>query len=622
MISPTTAYATANAALNKKPVFRIDITDADYNVLRTYFMGQDTGFLATGVASNSWVESIDDLQLTVSDMDGGAELGDFVFTVQDRSGQITADFPGLTYEGKRVRLYSGFVGLAQEDYALMFTGKVDNIASANDNNSYIFTCPDIRKDLAVIIYGVADNGNPTDDKNPRTLNGHPLDILIAILKTEVGYGDADVDTATIESYRDGLFAGVQFKFRITSPPEAKEFIEKQIMQPLGGYIFPKASGAISVYFFYPRIAAVAGEFDTTVVVDGNTEPWRTDSGYNSGFAYRGGGGINPVILAVDEGQTVQIIYQSGTIHTFGSSPPAVDANGDPAFTGTGSVYPAHYVDNPAGAHLGGLVGCFTDDNGSIIGFPHWFGNNSTWTVPAGATKLRMGVNDDYQFVNNTGSWDIEVIATNGTIPVAPADIDDDSLIEIPLAEQAPLINQVSYRFDYSDTEDKALAESVQNDADSIDKYGLIADSAHVVEAKGMRSAFQGFFVAALISDRIFLRYGLKTLQMEDVHCFWSKAFFEPGDQPTMTQKTVPDRPAGVVGIIDMLFEVLDRTWHFSDCTVSYRILAIPRLRNFFIPPDGMADYFSASTDERARYMFMSNDDDTYSDTTTAGNTLA
>jgi hypothetical protein len=62
--------------------------------------------------SYDWLTDIGDLSLSVSDLDGGANLSNLTFGVQDNSHSLTADLASFVLEGKKVQLLEGFVGLA------------------------------------------------------------------------------------------------------------------------------------------------------------------------------------------------------------------------------------------------------------------------------------------------------------------------------------------------------------------------------------------------------------------------------------------------------------------------------------------------------------------------------
>ena len=67
--------------------------------------------------------------------------------------------------------------------------------------------------------------------------------------------------------------------------------------------------------------------------------------------------------------------------------------------------------------LGGLVGAFTDNNGTVIEPIAIGATSKTFVVPAGATQLQLGVDDDY-FPDNGGPG--FVVAVNGTSVTVPS----------------------------------------------------------------------------------------------------------------------------------------------------------------------------------------------------------
>jgi hypothetical protein len=216
MISSTANFQTALTAFkNGQLIFLVTI--AGYSRVFTNY--------PTGVGGQyDWIESVDDINQTIQAIEGGADQTSWGFTVQDKTGLVTADFPGFTFEGKQVTVQVGFVGLAQVDFCTIFTGIVDTVANANSNNSYYFTCLDISAKLAQVVYVTGDDGiNPVSSKNLKTINGHPLDILLDILSNKIGLPGGQIDTTKIQAYRDGPFSGVQFTFRLSQSVTAHDF---------------------------------------------------------------------------------------------------------------------------------------------------------------------------------------------------------------------------------------------------------------------------------------------------------------------------------------------------------------------------------------------------------------
>jgi hypothetical protein len=250
MISSTANFQTALTAFkNGQLIFLVTI--AGYSRVFTNY--------PTGVGGQyDWIESVDDINQTIQAIEGGADQTSWGFTVQDKTGLVTADFPGFTFEGKQVTVQVGFVGLAQVDFCTIFTGIVDTVANANSNNSYYFTCLDISAKLAQVVYVTGDDGiNPVSSKNLKTINGHPLDILLDILSNKIGLPGGQIDTTKIQAYRDGPFSGVQFTFRLSQSVTAHDFIKAQLLKPLGGYLWVNALGKMTVNFFYPLAAPAA-----------------------------------------------------------------------------------------------------------------------------------------------------------------------------------------------------------------------------------------------------------------------------------------------------------------------------------------------------------------------------
>lgn len=460
-------------AYGTSPAFTMLFVDA----YRTRMPALPGNFIAGGAASSvygtsgpvyDWITNIDDLKLTISDLDGGSDLGDLVFTVQDHQPLITADLATFVFEGKRCKLLAGFVGMAIADYVTLFTGAVDRVESENGNTEYKFTVSDINlKKLTQVIYTTGDDGFATDSKHPKTINAHPLDVLVDALE-QAGVPAGDIDTAKIEYYRDGIFNGLSFEFTLTSAPAAKDFIESELMKPLGMYLWANNLGVVSINSFYPAIS------------------------------------------------------------------------------GSGSYTPP-------------------------------------------------------------------------TPPVMT--LDNDTVIDVPLEQEAELIDQVTLRFDWDETgEQKFLAESVQNWNPGILKYGLYGSQ--IIESKGLRSGFQGFFMAMLVARLIFLRYGNKQLVLDPLSLIWTACVLEPGDIIALTNPFLPDRVAGALGVTDMTFEVLDRNWQFMNGLVELRLLRldISQFKEYRITPNGEAAFASASPTDQGKYMFQSDATGKYS-TGADGNTL-
>jgi hypothetical protein len=165
-------------------------------------------------------------------------------------------------------------------------------------------------------------------------------------------------------------------------------------------------------------SGVATAVIITTTVDGTNGPWNWASGgLNTSYQY-GSGFTAPTVvsaangLGFSAGDDLTISYVSGQVDsTYGEG--FWDANGNPnaPFLDDGNwawVGPSYYMNHatyPVGR--GKLVGVFANSSGQLVGAPFAIGNLGTFTVPSGATRLQLGVNDTL-YSDNRGSWTIQV----------------------------------------------------------------------------------------------------------------------------------------------------------------------------------------------------------------------
>ena len=265
MISATSNYLAALAAYKAGPIiYRLSLTQLDGTAYPKVFTNIYNG------VDYDWIEEggVSDLSITINDLDGAMSQATFSIAVSDIDNQITADFPSYTFEGMTATLSTGFLGLDVSDYCTIFSGYVDSVDSANSNETYIFNLADMTEKLSQSVYLTGDNGGPTSSDNIKTLSGHPIDIMLDILQNQIGgvasggfgsggYTSAQIDVAGLQAYRDGPFAGIQFLFHLTSPVAALDFISKQLLVPLGGYLWAGAGGVVTAQFFYPLNGATS-----------------------------------------------------------------------------------------------------------------------------------------------------------------------------------------------------------------------------------------------------------------------------------------------------------------------------------------------------------------------------
>jgi hypothetical protein len=172
------------------------------------------------------------------------------------------------------------------------------------------------------------------------------------------------------------------------------------------------------------IGAVEASHSQTVTIPSTAGPW--DASLNPAFDYGVHDNTAPAVIdassgiAFTAGSSLNVSYSGGLVQA-GAGYPFNDANGLAGYvtnhyTGGNSNFPALYM-NPGPDVLSmELVGTFAN-NGVIVGRPFPIGNGPTsLTVPAGASQLLLGINDN-RYGDNSGSFTVAVNVPDNTPPI-------------------------------------------------------------------------------------------------------------------------------------------------------------------------------------------------------------
>jgi hypothetical protein len=169
------------------------------------------------------------------------------------------------------------------------------------------------------------------------------------------------------------------------------------------------------------IAGAVSASAAIINVDGQAGPWSI--GANPALTYGIGDNLGPSSLAVVAGSSLTITFLDGFTNAFGNDPglnvgptgyPGFDASNNPG--STGEVFPSFYANSATyPIFLNALIGAFANAGGAVVGtpfapFPVDSAIAYVVTVPAGATQLLFGINDD-TFGDNTGALRVQVDAT-------------------------------------------------------------------------------------------------------------------------------------------------------------------------------------------------------------------
>lgn len=592
MIQATSNFTTSLAAYRAGQIPWV-ISIAGYSKTFTNYV--------SGVAGQvPWLVSIDDSSTTINDLDGGADQITMAFYVQDRNGGITADFPSFTFEGKQVTLKIGLPGLSQSDFVTVFTGFIESVASANKNSEYYFTCSDVPSSvLSQTVYATGDDGQPIGSSHAKTLLAHPLDLMVSILGQaglnlipdfdgNVG-GQWIADASVPYSAAGGVVSGGSWVYTGTGAASGFHFPKSATFN-----VVPGQQYTLSAYINASHVTAgnpFVGIYDPTVVTQ--YVQLNQASGVN---------GQVSVNWTCPAGVTqVKVIFDTNNC-TVTNATTLVFSNPQLSLQTVGTTL---YMD---------LAKIRAYRDGIYSGIQFQFSLTQSVVALDFVKQQILKPLGGYLWVNSLGQATVNFFSPLSS-PTAVATLGPNAWEDIPEAEQLDVVNVVQYQFDKDDSNASSsgnyLAVDTEQYGPSITKYGTQFGE-QVIQADGMRSGLQGFFVARMVARMIFGRYGLKNLKFDQAapDSLWGTMLLEPGDVVAVTHPQVPDRSAGVMGVTNKLFEVVNRTFKFSTGTMTLTLIDASFLGVFGlfkIAPDAQADYTAGSN----VYMYLCDNTDKY-----------
>lgn len=222
----------------------------------------------------------------VLDREGHSSIGGVDIECIDPAGVVKGLAAQPNFVGKTARLRLGFPGQSLGDFVTVSTVQIISAGYSSEGLMRI-ACADVQRFMKEQIWS---NGGPSpwtpggaapsqpvgpswlansftvSDKNPRWVQGNPLDIYLAVMQNELGVGQDPallstgwttyqpgndltlinpnmyLDVPGILALRNGQFSGDWFEFKITRPVEGKQWLEDQILKVLGLYTIVGADG--------------------------------------------------------------------------------------------------------------------------------------------------------------------------------------------------------------------------------------------------------------------------------------------------------------------------------------------------------------------------------------------
>jgi hypothetical protein len=590
---------------------------------------------------------------TVNELDGHSSIAALQVESIDPGRELEALAARPDIVGTICKLKLGFPGMALGDFVTVSTTQLLSIGRDADGkmqfesrellglqlgNIWINGGPQILVPLAEPtqaplpppVHAYSQNFWPTSDKNPRYLDGNPIDLLLVALQNELGVGqdptlppllnitdqngtveiaygpnpnwklyvpgqdgtlinpNTYVDIPALLNLRDTMFSGDRFRFTITRPVPGKQWIDDQVMKPLGMFWIARPSGMISPKTMKPpafsagQISGTGGTFNAPAT--GYVDLW----------------GLNLV------GDTVTLTI-NGIVKIHSST-----------LTETMAGVSQDLTDKINADTLTGVTARF-----SIVS-----ASPQTWRILLTAITPGSGGNSitldcavsapDRQHFTLSGAT-----LTGGGLNQLPSStlvqLNEGNIVGIPHVERATIVNVVCVRGDVDDSQRESAARQYQSDETfiqgiSLGRYKEIKKQD--IEANGLRTEFGARTRGFILSDRIFRRHAFAP-PIYHVKTFLANAVLEIADYVVFSHNQVLDYLSGSRGVSSVVCEILDRQPHYNDAYVELK-LADTRLMNittpFLISQDGSVPaYNSASTDQKLKYFFISASDGTNSD---------
>ena len=215
----------------------------------------------TGVMNQyPWLK-LDGAKLTqsVSDLDASSNLSNLTLSCIDgdllNPQAITGDIEGgYSFPGKQAILWIGWTTIPQAHFVQLATMIVDHTNYGNSNTTLDFVIRDNTLLINNYAFITAQNGLATSDQNPATVMGLPFDPNVGLLVTALTDADLPgslINTASLSYLNQNIYFDFNMLFTVSYPPAAKDWIESELLKPLGCVWYWNYLGQFTVYSLLP-----------------------------------------------------------------------------------------------------------------------------------------------------------------------------------------------------------------------------------------------------------------------------------------------------------------------------------------------------------------------------------
>lgn len=180
----------------------------------------------------------------------------------------------------------------------------------------------------------------------------------------------------------------------------------------------------------------------------------------------------------------------------------------------------------------------------------------------------------YPVVDNLGRISLRAFRAPAAGPVAAYTFDRDNMTVLPEIDRMPILNEIIFKLDH-DSEGHQN-ELVFIDATSVSTYGRAGQ--HVIESKGLRTVFGAQWFCQEVANRMFRRFAGTPSALRGgapvarVEAFLLTLPVWVGDYVNVSHPLMPNLLTGELGVVNRLYEVIDREPDFARGRMRYRLL--------------------------------------------------
>lgn len=265
MISTNSSWDAKNGLLAKKPIYVFAI-GGQSTVYTTHDLSRE-GVTGTLPDYQPWLRTPSGSTQSIDVQAGTSSIGELECVVVDKGGAVRTLVGTTTLEGQTATLRVGYPGIAYSEFVTLNVYLIYKILPGKGYGSFSFRSRDVQVDAKRKIYAHPTNGEVLSEANPWVLQGTPCEVIQAVWLAGLGADVSAIDRTGLVAFDSGIeniYGCVRpYRFSITEPFVAKQFLESQIYKTAGMYPIVDNLGRLGVKPFRAPAGGASAVFAFT-----------------------------------------------------------------------------------------------------------------------------------------------------------------------------------------------------------------------------------------------------------------------------------------------------------------------------------------------------------------------